>query len=85
MVRCTNDEDAAATNWSKGATARIAAWSTGGLYANYAMPDDVTTRATDRARAAYPADTYIRLQRMKARYDPRNLFRGNLNIVPAEA
>ena len=72
--------------WSKGATARIAAWSTGGLYANYAMPDEaVTTRETDRARAAYPADTYIRLQRVKARYDPGNLFRGNLNIVPGEA
>lgn len=70
--------------WSKAATARIAAWSTGGLYANYAMPDEaVTTQATDRARAVYPADTYVRLQRVKGRYDPGNLFRGNLNIAPA--
>jgi hypothetical protein len=70
-------------DWSKSATSRIAAWSTGGLYANYAMADEaVTTQATDRARAVYPADTYIRLQRVKARYDPANLFRGNLNIVP---
>ena len=76
----------AGLHWSKAATAQIAAWSTGGLYANYAMPDEaVTTRATDRARAAYPADTYIRLQQVKARYDPGNLFRGNLNILPAEA
>jgi FAD/FMN-containing dehydrogenase len=41
--------------------------------------------ATDRARAVYPARTYARLQAIKARYDPENLFRGNLNIVPANA
>jgi FAD/FMN-containing dehydrogenase len=50
------------------------------------MPEEaVTTEATDRARAVYPARTYARLQAIKARYDPENLFRGNLNIVPANA
>ena len=47
------------------------------------MPDEaVTTQDTDRARAAYPADTYVRLQRVKARYDPANLFCANQNIPP---
>jgi FAD/FMN-containing dehydrogenase len=59
--------------------ASFAAW-------RLAMPEEaVTTEATDRARAVYPARTYARLQAIKARYDPENLFRGNLNIVPANA
>lgn len=36
----------------------------------------------DRARSAYTADTYRLLTRLKARYDPNNLFRGNHNIAP---
>ena len=76
--------DADGRAWAKEATAEIARWSTGGLYANYAMPDEaVTTESTDRARAVYPARTYTRLQAVKARYDPDNVFRGNLNIIPA--
>lgn len=78
--------DAVARAWSKDTTAEVAGWSTGGLYANYAMPGEaVTAGVTDRARAAYPASTYARLQAVKARYDPDNLFRGNLNITPAKA
>jgi FAD/FMN-containing dehydrogenase len=78
------DEDGRA--WARGATARIVEWSSGGLYANYAMPDEpATTSVSERARAAYPPDTYARLQRVKARYDPDNLFRGNLNIAPRGA
>ena len=78
--------DAAGRAWSKDTTAEVARWSTGGLYANYAMPEEaVTTEATDRARAIYPARTYARLQAVKARYDPDNVFRGNLNIVAASA
>ncbi|WP_214318391.1 FAD-binding oxidoreductase [Nonomuraea sediminis] len=34
--------------------------------------------------AAYPAATRARLAAVKAAYDPANLFRGNVNILPAE-
>jgi hypothetical protein len=36
-----------------------------------------------RIRAAYPGSTWGRLRRIKARYDPTNLFRLNQNIPPA--
>ena len=36
-----------------------------------------------RVRAAYPAGTWERLTRVKAQYDPTNLFRLNQNIPPA--
>jgi len=75
--------DAEGTAWSRGVTARVRDWSTGGIYVNYSMPDEqVTTRATDRARAAYPPEVYARLQAVKRRYDPDNRFRSNLNVPP---
>jgi hypothetical protein len=36
-----------------------------------------------RIRDAYPGPTWDRLRRIKARYDPTNLFRRNQNIPPA--
>jgi hypothetical protein len=38
-----------------------------------------------RVRAAYPQAAWDRLRRIKARYDPTNLFRLNQNIPPADA
>lgn len=39
----------------------------------------------ERVRAAYPGATWHRLQAIKARYDPANLFRLNQNIPPDKA
>jgi FAD/FMN-containing dehydrogenase len=36
-----------------------------------------------RIRSAYPGATWDRLARIKAQYDPGNLFRLNQNITPA--
>jgi FAD/FMN-containing dehydrogenase len=78
------DEQGAA--WSRSMTDRITEWSSGGLYVNYAMPDEaVSGSRRERARSVYPPDVFERLQAVKRRYDPDNLFRGNMNIPPGAA
>jgi FAD/FMN-containing dehydrogenase len=52
--------------------------SDGGAYVNFLGEDGQA-----RIRAAYPGRTWNRLQEIKARYDPNNLFRLNQNIPPA--
>jgi FAD/FMN-containing dehydrogenase len=47
-------------------------------YVNFLTLDD-----PERISAAYPPETWNRLRQIKARYDPENLFRGNMNIPPA--
>ncbi len=49
-----------------------------GAYVNFLMD-----QGPDGVRAAYPPDTYERLARIKASWDPTNLFRSNQNIPPA--
>jgi hypothetical protein len=51
-----------------------------GAYVNFMMTDE----AEDRLQAAY-GENYPRLGLVKAKYDPRNLFRVNQNIKPAGA
>jgi hypothetical protein len=53
--------------------------SAGGAYVNMMMDE-----GEERVRASY-RDNYDRLARIKAQYDPENLFRVNQNIKPAAA
>jgi hypothetical protein len=51
-----------------------------GAYVNF-----VGDEGEARVRAAYPGATWDRLARIKAEYDPDNLFRLNQNIPPASS
>jgi hypothetical protein len=51
-------------------------YSAGGAYVNMMMDE-----GQERVRASY-GDNYDRLARIKAAYDPENLFRVNQNIEP---
>jgi FAD/FMN-containing dehydrogenase len=64
--------------WARNGWERIRPFSTGGNYVNFQLADDDTARTAD----AYGSN-YQRLQRVKATYDPDNLFRVNRNISPA--
>jgi FAD/FMN-containing dehydrogenase len=64
--------------WVRESWARIRPFSTGGNYVNFQLADD------DGARTATAyGQNYARLRRVKAAYDPENLFRVNRNIPPA--
>jgi FAD/FMN-containing dehydrogenase len=52
-------------------------YSAGGAYVNMMMDE-----GRERVRASY-RDNFDRLARIKARYDPENLFRVNQNVPPA--
>jgi FAD/FMN-containing dehydrogenase len=64
--------------WARDGWERIRPFSTGGNYVNFQLADDDATRTAD----AY-GKNYQRLQRVKATWDPDNLFRVNRNIPPA--
>ena len=49
-------------------------YSSGGAYVNFLMDE-----GSDRVQATY-RDNYPRLQKMKARWDPRNVFHHALSI-----
>ena len=51
--------------------------TTGGAYLNF-LGDE----GDGRVRAAFGRMKYARLQALKTRYDPDNLFRLNQNITP---
>ena len=63
--------------WVRQAWESIRPFSTGGNYVNFQQADD----DEGRTRAAY-GDNYARLERLKAKYDPANVFRVNRNISP---
>jgi FAD/FMN-containing dehydrogenase len=65
--------------WARQVFADAAAHATGGGYVNFLTDDEA-----ERVAVSYGAN-HPRLQAVKRRYDPDNLFRMNLNIAPAAA
>jgi FAD/FMN-containing dehydrogenase len=65
--------------WGRGFWDAMGRHSTGGLYLNF---PGLGEEKEELVRAGYGVN-YDRLGALKARYDPTNLFRMNLNITPA--
>jgi FAD/FMN-containing dehydrogenase len=69
-------QDAANIAWSRSVWEAMRPFSTGGVYVN-----NLGDEGDERIRAAYGRN-WQRLARVKATYDPGNLFRLNQNIPP---
>ncbi|MEP9390604.1 FAD-binding oxidoreductase [Mesorhizobium sp. KR9-304] len=67
----------ACTAWVRETYAAMQPFTSSGRYSNYLGDDE----ATDTAAAAYGVN-YPRLQKIKAKYDPGNVFHLNQNIRP---
>ncbi|HXX39732.1 MAG TPA: BBE domain-containing protein [bacterium] len=63
--------------WVRRTFDAVQPFATGAPYLNF-LGDE----GADRVRAAYGAETYDRLAKIKQRYDPTNFFRVNQNIRP---
>jgi FAD/FMN-containing dehydrogenase len=73
-------DDERQIEWVRRTAASLSSASLSGAgYGNYAPFDETD----DRVRASYGPERYARLQAIKRRYDPENVFRFNLNIPPA--
>ncbi len=64
-------------SWAQSYWEELHPYSLGGAYVNFMMEE-----GTERVQATYRGN-YERLQSIKAKYDPGNLFRFNQNIAPA--
>ena len=82
MVGVSSDpaDNGPMTAWTRAYWAALHPYSAGGAYVNMMM--DAGDEGQERVRAAY-GDHYERLTKIKAAYDPANLFRVNQNIRPA--
>jgi hypothetical protein len=64
-------------DWVRNAWQAVQPFSTGGNYVNFQTEDEADQRTVQSYRG-----NYERLESVKARYDPSNLFRVNRNIRP---
>jgi FAD/FMN-containing dehydrogenase len=74
------DDDDRVIGWAKAFRDDIARFASGGVYLNF-----IGDEGEDRVRAAFGDEKYRRLSKLKAQYDPDNIFRGNQNIKPGPA
>jgi FAD/FMN-containing dehydrogenase len=72
--------DAEQIAWARESAAAVEPWSfNGGGYVNYMQADE----PVERVRAAFGAEAFERLRKLKQQYDPRNVLHRNQNIPPA--
>jgi hypothetical protein len=64
-------------DWARAARNAVAPYGNGGMYVNF-----TSEGGEDNLKASYPPEIYARLQKVKNRYDPFNVFRFNINIPP---
>jgi FAD/FMN-containing dehydrogenase len=72
--------DADQIAWARSFGARMKPYARQGAYLNYLGDEGVS-----RVREAFGAEKFARLQALKDRYDPTNLFHNNQNIPPSGA
>jgi len=77
MSRPESGADDANRDWVRNAWQALKPYSTGGNYVNFQTEDEADERTVESYR-----DNYARLETIKAKYDPSNLFRVNRNIRP---
>ena len=73
------EDDAREIAWVRGAYAATRAFGSERAYVNFLTDDETRTRIDE----AYGPALFERLRRIKGKYDPGNVFSGNLNIPPA--
>jgi FAD/FMN-containing dehydrogenase len=72
-------EDERAIAWARAHREDMRPYATGASYLNF-----IGDEGEGRVRAAFGAENHARLARVKAQYDPENVFRSNQNVPPAE-
>ncbi len=73
----TEGDDATHIGWVKETNAALAPWTTAGMALNFFTDVD-----QDRVVSAFGEEKYRRLQAIKDRYDPDNIFCRNQNVKP---
>lgn len=71
-------DDERGIEWARNVCADLKPWSTGAVYLNF-----IGDEGHDRVVAGFGQENYDRLARVKAEFDPGNVFHLNHNILPA--
>lgn len=71
-------DDERGKRWARGVRDALRPWASGAVYLNF-----IGEEGRDRVVAGFGEENYARLARVKAQYDPDNVFHLNHNIKPA--
>ena len=71
-------DDERGRRWARDVRADLKRWSSGAVYLNF-----IGDEGEDRVVAGFGHENYARLSKVKAQFDPENVFRLNHNIKPA--